>query len=128
MVLWIETASQSRLHAQQYKIIRRDNKQPHPRRSRRAGEIILVVLGRRNVVENSGTLKVLPLRLGKSYVLRAHPGEIILDAYELLRSWIRQRMQQRSIYHTENRRCGSDAQGNCQDDDGGEAGRFLKHA
>src|SRR5947208_16680729 len=128
MILWIETASQSRLHAQECKIIRRDNQQSHPRRLRRAGEIIFVEPGRRNVFENSGMLKIPPLRLGKSYILRADTGEITLNAYKLLRLRVRQWLQQRRVYQAKNRSCRSNAEGNRQNGDGGEPGRFPEHA
>src|SRR5438309_3868094 len=128
MILWIETASQSRLHAQECKIIRRDDKQPHPRRLRRAGEIIFVEPGRRNVFENSGMLKILPLRLGKSYVLRADTGQIILNAYQLLRLRVRQRLQQRRVHHAKDCSGRSNAQGEREDDDCGEARRLAQHA
>jgi hypothetical protein len=55
-----------------------------------------------------------------SYVAPAHAGKIILDAYELLRLWVRRRVQQRSVHHAENRCRGSDAQGNRQNGDGGD--------
>jgi hypothetical protein len=57
----------------------------------------------------SGTLKVLPLGFGHSYILRADAGKIILDTYELLRLWVRQGLQQCGTDDAENRRCGSDA-------------------
>src|SRR5437588_11025631 len=128
MILWIETASQSRLHAQECKIIRRDDKQPHPRRLRRAGEIIFVEPGRRNVFENSGMLKILPLRLGKSYILRADTGKIILNAYESLRLRVRQWLQKRRVYHAKNRSCRFDTQGNRQNNCCREAGILSQQA
>src|SRR6266550_8319797 len=69
-------------------------------------------------------LKILPLRLGKSYGLRADTGKIILNAYELFRLRVRQRLQQRRIYQAKNCSGRSNAEGNCQNGDGGEPGRF----
>src|SRR6266478_6006535 len=73
-------------------------------------------------------LKVLPLGLGQSYILRADAGEIILNAYESLRLRVRQRLQKRRVYHAKNRRCRSDTQGNRQNNCCREAGRLSQHA
>jgi hypothetical protein len=73
-------------------------------------------------------LKIPPLRLGKSYILRADTGEITLNAYKLLRLRVRQRLQQRRVYHAKNRRCRSDTQGNRQNNCCREAGRLSQHA
>jgi hypothetical protein len=47
---------------------------------------------------------------------------------ELLRLRVGQRLQQRRVYDAKNRSCRSNAEGNRQNGDRGEAGRFPKHA
>ena len=54
-------------------------------------------------------LKVVPLGLRQPYVLRADTGKIILDANELFRLRVRQRLQQRGVNHSKNRSGRSDA-------------------
>jgi hypothetical protein len=63
-----------------------------------------------------------------SDIPRAETGQIGLDTDQLL--WLRvgQRTQQRRVYHAKNRSCRSNAQGDREDGDGGEPGRFPEHA
>src|SRR5262249_29706482 len=77
----IETSPQLRPHSQQLKIIRRDAKYADSRRLLRTGEIIFVEPRRRYVLENSGTLQVLPFGLGHPDIARAEAGKIVLNAY-----------------------------------------------
>src|SRR5258708_38221756 len=60
--------------------------------------------------------------------MRANAGKIIMDAYELLRLWVGQWMQQRGIHYAEDR-CGrANAQRNRQDGNGRKPGRLAQHA
>src|SRR5207253_10215430 len=124
----IESATEFRFHPQQRKVIRRDNKQPHPRWLGWAGQIIFVEPGRRNVFENSGLPEILPFGLRYSDIPCAETGQIGLDTDQLL--WLRvgQRTQQRRVYHAKNRSCRSNTEGNRQDNNGSEPGRFPEHA
>src|SRR5438270_10956810 len=72
-------------------------------------------------------LKILPFGLRYSDIPRADTGQIGLDTDQLL--WLRvgQRTQQRRVYHAKNRSGRSNAEGNRQNGDRGEAGRFPKH-
>ena len=128
LILWIKRLAQLRFHVQQRKIIRRHVKKADAFGLGRAREVHVPAPQRRNVGKNAGAPKILPFRHGHSHVPRAHAGKIILDADELVRLRVRQRVQQCRIDDAENRRCRSDAQGNRQHSDGGEAGRLAQHA
>src|SRR6266481_3061133 len=78
--------------------------------------------------EDSGTLQVLPLGLGHSYVIRADARQIIAQGNKLLRLSIRQGMQQRGFYDAENCCRGSYPQCNRQHSDGREAWGLAQHA
>src|SRR5689334_1842268 len=71
-----------RLHPQQFEIIWRNTKQPHPRRLFRCGKVILVKPRRRDVLENFRTLKIPPFGLGHPDVICASAGKISLNSYQ----------------------------------------------
>ncbi len=73
-------------------------------------------------------LEVLPFRLRHSDVARADTREIGLNTHELLRVWIRQRMQKRCGNYSEDRCRRPNSQSHRQNNDGSEAGRLSQHA
>src|SRR5258708_38173980 len=78
--------------------------------------------------ENAGPLKALPLGRRHPNIVRAHARKIVHDAYELLRLWVWQWVQQRGIHYAEDRGRRSNTQRNRQDRDGGKPGRLAQHA
>ena len=72
--------------------------------------------------------QVSPLRDGDADVLRAYAGKVVLDAHQLGRVWVRQRVQQRGVDHAIDRGGGSDAQRHGGDRNERESRRSQKHA
>ena len=128
MIIWMEGSAQLRFDAEELEIIRGDDQDADARRLRRAGEIVFIEPCWRNVFEDSGMLKVLPLGLGHSYIAGADAGEIVLDTDELVGLRIGQGMQECGVNNAEDRSCRTNAEGDRQDGDGGESGRLAQHA
>ena len=123
----IEGASELGVNSQQREIRRRDDEQADARRRRRAREVVVVIPGRRDVLEDSRAREVLDLGIGHADVLGADARKVGLDADELLRPRIGQRVKQRRIDDAEDRGRGSDAERDRQNRDRGEARRLAQH-
>src|SRR5262249_8612153 len=122
----IKTPTQLRLHSQQFKIIWCNAHQANSRRLFRSREIIFVKPRRRNVLENSRTLQILPFGLRHSDIASADAGKIILNGYQLFGVWIRQRLQKRGINDSKDGRCGSNTERDCDYGGLNENWRFLE--
>ncbi len=128
LVLRIERVPELRLHSQHRKISRRHPFVLNPRRLRCTRQVRRPENHRHNVLKNSRTLQILPLRNRDTRVRGTRAWQIILDAYQFLRVRIGQRMQQRGVDQAENRRRRSDPQRHRQNRNEREPRRFAQHA
>ena len=125
----IECATQLRVYTEDREVIRRNMLVAETLGLFTAGEVhVCAGAGKRHGLEYPGTLQVSPLRDGDPDVLRAYAGKIVLDAHQLGRVWIRQRVQQRGVDHAIDRGGGSDAQRHGGDRNERESRRSQKHA
>ena len=127
-IVGIEHAAQLGFDIEQRKVIRRNRLKLDANWLRRARDINRPASLRRNVLENSRTLEVLPLRHGQVNVACADAGKIILDADKLFGLGVRQRMQKHGIDDAVNRSRGSHTQSDCENHNGRETGRSRKLA
>ena len=124
----IEGGAELRFHSEQREVVRRDDQQSDTLRPRETGEIVVVEPGRRDILEDTGPLEILPFRRRHADVLRAHAKQIVLDSYELFGVRKRQRVQQRGVDNTENGRRRADSEGDRENGDRSEGRRTAQHA
>jgi hypothetical protein len=128
-IVRIECAAQLRVYSEDREVIRRNLLEAETQGLCTAGEVhVFTDAGNRRGLEYPRTLEVSPLRDGDADALRAYAGKVVLDADQLGRVWIRQRVQQRGVNHAIDRGSGSDAQRHCGDRNERESRRSQKHA
>src|SRR6476469_974714 len=110
MVVWRKSPSELRLHAQEREVVRCDNEKTDALRPGAAGQIIVIVPRRRNILENPRMLQVLPFWLRHSDSAGADSREIVFDPNELIRLRIGRGTQQSRLHQTENCRGGANAE------------------
>src|SRR3954452_18963508 len=99
-----KSAAPGRFYSQQSKVVRGTDRQTDSGRARGASEVIIVVPGRRDVIEYPGMLKVFQLRLRHPNIACTHTRQVILNSHQLLWVRVRQWMQQSGIDHAKDGR------------------------
>ena len=124
----IECAAQLRVYTEDSEVIRRNVLVAETLGLFTAGEVhVCAGAGNRHGLEYPGTLQVSPLRDGDPDVMRAYAGKIVLDAHQLGRIWIRQRVQQGGIDHAIDRGGSANAQRDCSDRNERKSWRPSQH-